>query len=117
MKKTKTIFCCQECGYQAFKWLGRCPECGGWDCFVEERKSPVNRHGSRSEKSLSQSEPVSIDSIEIDDENRTLTGIDEFDRVLGGGVVAGSLVPDRRRSGHRQVYPFASGHPWAGGTR
>ncbi len=92
MKKTKTFYCCQQCGYQALKWLGRCPDCGGWDCFAEERQSPATGPGSRSGKSLMKSEPVSIDSIEIDEDNRTLTGINEFDRVLGGGVVAGSLV-------------------------
>lgn len=92
MKKLKTTYCCQECGYHAPKWLGRCPECGGWDSFVEERQAPVNQPGARPGKPLFRSTPVSIDSIEIDEDHRTLTGIGEFDRVLGGGLVQGSLV-------------------------
>jgi len=91
-KAPKTVYCCQECGYHAPKWLGRCPECGGWDCFVEERKEPVNHHGARPGKSFFRTAPVSIDSVVIDEDNRTLTGIGEFDRVLGGGLIAGSLV-------------------------
>jgi DNA repair protein RadA/Sms len=91
-KAPKTTYCCQECGYHTPKWLGRCPECGGWDSFVEERTAPVNQPGARPGKPLFQSSPVSIDSIEIDEDHRTLTGIGEFDRVLGGGLVQGSLV-------------------------
>jgi DNA repair protein RadA/Sms len=92
MKKTKTIYCCQECGYSAPKWLGRCPECGGWDSFVEERKASPNSPGARIGQAFAKPEPVPIDSVDIDEDNRTQTGIHEFDRVLGGGVVTGSLV-------------------------
>lgn len=91
-KAPKIVYSCQECGYHAPKWLGRCPECGGWDCFVEERKAPAIGPGVRPGKPFLRAEPVSIDSVVINEDNRTLTGIGEFDRVLGGGVIAGSLV-------------------------
>ncbi|MEZ4604950.1 MAG: hypothetical protein R2861_16575 [Desulfobacterales bacterium] len=91
MKKAKIIYCCQECGYNAPKWLGRCPECGGWDSLWKNAKhrqtAPAHEPGSR----LQKPEPVPIDSVDIHEEDRTRTGIHEFDRVLGGGVVAGSL--------------------------
>ncbi|RJP84297.1 MAG: DNA repair protein RadA [Desulfobacteraceae bacterium] len=91
-KKTKTTFCCQECGYFAPKWLGRCPECGGWDCFAEERTAPLTGPGAISGNGLFSAQPVPIDSIVLDEDSRTSTGINEFDRVLGGGVIQGSLV-------------------------
>jgi len=91
-KKIKTAFCCQECGYFAPKWLGRCPECGGWDCFVEERQAPSAGPGALPGKGMFSGQPVPIDSVTLDEDNRTSTGIHEFDRVLGGGVIQGSLV-------------------------
>lgn len=91
-KNTKIIYCCQQCGHHVPKWMGKCPECGGWDSFVEERKIATHKPGYRSNKALLQVEPVPIDSVIIDEDNRTLTGIGEFDRVLGGGVIRGSLV-------------------------
>lgn len=92
MKKTKTVYCCQTCGYQSPKWLGRCPECGAWDAFAEERKAPPAAMGRSFGGASSQAGPVPIDTIPMDGDHRTQTGIHEFDRVLGGGVVAGSLV-------------------------
>lgn len=90
-KNTKTIFCCQSCGYQAPRWLGKCPDCGQWDTFVEEVQRPAMEAAGRRLASAS-IEPVSIDSVELTEEYRLLTGIKEFDRVLGGGLVAGTLV-------------------------
>ncbi len=89
-KKSKILFTCQSCGYQAPKWMGKCPDCGKWDTFAEERivRGPT---ASRSRAAV-QSEPVPIDAIALDQENRSLTGIAEFDRVLGGGLVPGTLV-------------------------
>jgi len=91
-KASKTIFSCQSCGYQTPKWLGKCPDCGEWQSFVEEATSrkPLAKavHGL----SAVQAAPVPIDSIEFDQENRLSTGIKEFDRVLGGGLVPGTLV-------------------------
>jgi DNA repair protein RadA/Sms len=93
MKSPKTVFVCQECGSQSPKWLGRCADCGSWNSFVEERgqaQEPVAAHryqgAGRSASARLYSE------IEIADRARLSTGIGEFDRVLGGGVVPGSLV-------------------------
>jgi DNA repair protein RadA/Sms len=91
-KNQKTIFCCQSCGFQTAKWMGKCPDCGNWDSFVEERSSSASgRQGFRA-ISAPQAAPVPIDSIDIETELRLLTGIKEFDRVLGGGLVPGTLV-------------------------
>jgi DNA repair protein RadA/Sms len=90
-KSVKTIFSCQSCGYQSPKWLGKCPDCGGWDGFVEERQASGARAVTRN-AAVAPSIPVPIDSIEIDHEQRLLTTIHEFDRVLGGGLVPGTLI-------------------------
>ena len=90
-KKARTIFSCQTCGYQAPKWMGKCPDCGTWDSFVEERMAA----GARSGKAgglPAVATPVAIDSIELDIEHRLHTHIQEFDRVLGGGLVFGTLI-------------------------
>ena len=93
MKKTlKTIFSCQSCGYQTPKWMGKCPECGEWDTLVEETQTPGRLQTSIRDRSDAPVAPVAIDSIELENEARFFTGIGEFDRVLGGGVVHGSLV-------------------------
>ncbi len=96
MKKiSKTIFICQTCGCQTPKWMGKCPDCGEWDTFAEETQSSKPSQGSAkfSRTGLSdKTKPIPIDSIEIEDEERISTGIGEFDRVLGGGLVAGTLV-------------------------
>ncbi len=86
--KIKTIHTCQTCGYQSAKWLGKCPDCAGWNTLVEEQvtKNEPNRTG------IAGSEPTLFSEITGAAEERTVTGISEFDRVLGGGLVAGSLV-------------------------
>jgi DNA repair protein RadA/Sms len=91
-KASKTAFTCQSCGYQAPKWMGKCPDCGGWGSFVEERQAAAGRLAVKRDAAVAPSTPVPIDSIEIDNEKRLLTSIQEFDRVLGGGIVAGSLI-------------------------
>jgi DNA repair protein RadA/Sms len=91
-KSHKTIYSCQTCGYQAPKWLGKCPDCGAWDSFVEERSSAGFSRRSASTISGPPTAPVPIDCIELDMELRLLTRIQEFDRVLGGGLVPGTLV-------------------------
>ena len=88
-----TVYVCQHCGHQERKWLGKCPECGEWSSFVEERervapKGAAARGGMR----LRQTQPVAYGDIESQDDVRTSSGITEFDRVLGGGIVPGSLV-------------------------
>jgi DNA repair protein RadA/Sms len=91
-KNTKTIFTCQACGYQAPKWLGKCPDCGQWQTFVEEYQN-VKTPGSSAEGLISSHrEPICIEDIEFDSEERISTGIGEFDRVLGGGLVPGTMV-------------------------
>ncbi|RLC10885.1 MAG: DNA repair protein RadA [Deltaproteobacteria bacterium] len=96
MKKiSKTAFVCQSCGYQTPGWLGKCPDCGRWDTLVEERfrKAPIQKSsGVARGMSDFKSKPVPIDSIELDPEERITTGIGEFDRVLGGGIVPGTLI-------------------------
>jgi DNA repair protein RadA/Sms len=98
MSKSRTVFVCQECGSQAPKWAGRCGECGAWNSFVEERAEPPGLNTAPSETGTryalaSTSAAARIYSdIDIQQQARMSTGLDEFDRVLGGGVVPGSLV-------------------------
>ena len=84
------IFYCKECGYESAKWLGQCPGCREWNTFVEEA---VMKKGS-SHKSISTGElkPSKLSEISLESEERTKTELDELDRVLGGGIVSGSLV-------------------------
>ncbi len=90
MAKAKTAFVCQECGYQSARWLGKCPTCGKWNSLVEERLEVD--FASREERRFSTAKPTPISSIKLRPEEKFLTGISEFDHVLGGGVTAGSLV-------------------------
>lgn len=89
-KKDKFTFRCQSCGNQSPKWLGRCQDCGAWESFVEERILSGPQDRSRGLQVVN--EPVAMDSVDCEETLRLSTGIGEFDRVLGGGVVAGSLV-------------------------
>lgn len=91
-KNTKTIFTCQTCGYQSPKWMGKCPDCNEWDSLVEEVVARKPAKSQRGAGPASPSKPVPIDSVAVADEFRLETGIAEFDRVLGGGLVPGSLV-------------------------
>jgi len=89
--KTKTIFSCQNCGYQAPKWLGRCPDCNSWNTFVEEDYSaPLAKQKERT--ALYKDEPVLLKDVEAKDTDRVKTHIQELDRVLGGGIVRGSVI-------------------------
>lgn len=91
MAKTKYRFVCQSCGYVSAKWLGRCPECGGWDTLVEEAEVSV-KSKSYLPTNNEKLKPRTIASVAQTKIERLATGIREFDRVLGGGVVPGSLV-------------------------
>lgn len=91
MAKVKTKYVCQSCGYETVKWLGKCPECMRWNTLVEE----VEEKNSKKEVFFIDKgsvKPISINSIETKEEERFTTQIKELDRVLGGGIVKGSLV-------------------------
>src|SRR5438093_7324819 len=91
MAKSRIVYACQSCGYQSPKWLGKCPDCNQWNSLVEERQERVSH--PRGELSLgSKEDPSPIHEIDTEAEGRALTGIGEFDRVLGGGLVAGSVI-------------------------
>ena len=94
MAKTKYKFVCQSCGYTTAKWLGRCPECGAWDSLVEEAEVATSGRNSKSYLPTGgeKIKPRTIASVAHVKVERLATGIHEFDRVLGGGVVPGSLV-------------------------
>ena len=88
--KTSTVYFCQSCGYESPKWMGQCPGCREWNTFVEEtveKKSTAKVHERRAAGG-----PVCLSSIETKDEERVTTRMQELDRVLGGGIVPGSLV-------------------------
>lgn len=90
-KGKTTVFFCQSCGYESSKWMGQCPGCREWNTFVEETVD------KKAEKILSSDhgkthKPVSLNSVVMEQEERIQTGMQEFDRVLGGGIVPGSLV-------------------------
>lgn len=89
MAKTKTQYVCQECGYSTGRWLGRCPTCGNYNTLVEEI---VEKSNSSLKKSNLLATPQTLDDIKAIDEDRTTTCIEELDRVLGGGIVQGSLT-------------------------
>ncbi|MBW2370684.1 MAG: DNA repair protein RadA [Deltaproteobacteria bacterium] len=89
-KNIKTHFACQACGYRAPKWMGKCPDCGQWETFIEERVSAGNSDKYR--RPGESNKPVPIDTDMPEREMRIYTGIGEFDRALGGGLVPGSMV-------------------------
>src|SRR3990172_9442039 len=90
-RQARAVFCCTECGYESPKWLGRCPECASWNSFSERARasSGTKVHGTGV---ATGSAPVEMAALADEDEPRLPLGIPEFDRVLGGGVVAGSLA-------------------------
>ena len=95
-KAKKTVFFCQNCGYESAKWMGQCPGCREWNSFVEETVSQGAKKGSGQAAAGSPGgragKPVKLSEIDIREDNRVKTGMDELDRVLGGGVVQGSMV-------------------------
>jgi len=91
MAKTKSIYICQNCGAESPKWLGRCPSCGEWNTYVEELVEKKQNTGKLSAQ-LSGNQPLTLDKIETVKNRRISVGIEEFDRVLGGGIVPGSLI-------------------------
>ena len=91
MGKNKSVYVCNECGYEAVKWVGKCPSCSNWNTMNEEIKVQIQSRGAFSQLQKS-SELVSINDITFDQQNRVSSGIGELDRVLGGGIVDGSLI-------------------------
>ena len=93
MAKSRSVYVCAECGFESAKWYGKCPECGEWNTMAEEISSVSTGKGNGAKKSLSSVQKVmKLNEITGDVEKRISTGIKEFDRVLGGGIVVGSLV-------------------------
>ncbi len=88
-KAKKSVYFCQNCGHEEAKWLGQCPACKEWNTFAEEKVTPVN---TRTVKERRDTRVVTLSSVVTDEDDRMLTGIEELDRVLGGGIVKGSLV-------------------------
>ena len=93
LKNKKTVYFCQECGYESAKWMGQCPGCKSWNTFVEETVSTKKPSSSGAMKSSEKrQEPVILKDISLSEDERQTTQIGELDRVLGGGIVPGSLV-------------------------
>ncbi len=90
MAKAKSVFVCQSCGYESPKWMGRCPSCDEWNTMIEELINKAT--GRKASGSGENNKPVPMDRIDLSMEARGSTGIAELDRVLGGGIVKGSLV-------------------------
>ncbi len=91
--KTKTVFFCSDCGYESPKWSGRCPACGSWNTMVEApAETKAKSGGVLASSRMPKNPPELLSSLGTDDEIRFHTGFEEFDRVLGGGAVRGSLV-------------------------
>lgn len=90
MAKSKTVFFCGECGYESAKWLGQCPVCKAWNAFSEA--PAVKKGGSSLKTGVAASLPIKIKDVSLESDERVTTGISELDRVLGGGIVKGSLV-------------------------
>ncbi|MBP3927242.1 MAG: DNA repair protein RadA, partial [Clostridium sp.] len=96
MAKAKTTtFFCSECGYESAKWMGQCPACKAWNTMVEEPvapKTPGRGISQESRRAAAERKPVTLDEITLDEEDRIGTGFEELDRVLGSGIVKGSMV-------------------------
>ncbi len=90
--KTNTKFVCNECGFESIKWLGKCPSCNGWNTFAEEIPAPKGRYDSPAKAENVRSAPVTLDEISETQGERLPTGNAELDRVLGGGIVRGSMI-------------------------
>jgi DNA repair protein RadA/Sms len=91
-KQSNTIFICQNCGFESRKWLGKCPECGEWNSLVEERLLTTKKGRSGNGFRVREAKAVAYSEIESQDDTRVSSGVTEFDRVLGGGIVPGTLV-------------------------
>ena len=90
--RPSTSFFCNECGYESSKWMGQCPACKAWNTFVEEPAGRTAQTGRSGSSRMNAPEPTSVAAVSLEPLKRYLTGMPELDRVLGGGIVPGSLV-------------------------
>jgi len=95
MPKSSTKYVCQNCGYSSLKWMGKCPECESWNSFIEEiihvdKRKPSSKSHANIDLKITGLSKVS--DIDVKEDRRTIVGINELDRVLGGGIVAGSVI-------------------------
>ncbi len=91
MVQTKSIYTCQNCGAQSAKWIGKCPACNEWNSYVEEVIGKKQSTGKLSAQ-ISGNQPLTLDKIETIQNKRIAVPIEEFNRVLGGGIVPGSII-------------------------
>ena len=91
-QRTKTVYFCSECGNESPKWLGKCPACGAWNSYVEEKVSTTNSREALLPGSMLSSKPVRLGDIEQVAEERIPMPSGELNRVLGGGLVTGSII-------------------------
>lgn len=92
MAKTKTTYVCQNCGAESSKWIGRCPSCGEWNTYHEEIIAPSLNAGLAFTQGKEKRKPQLLDNIKSDEKSRQKSGLAELDRILGGGIVGGSLI-------------------------
>src|SRR5690349_15444208 len=92
MAKTKSTYFCQNCGVQSPKWVGKCPSCGEWNTYVEELIQKEEKGNWNSTSKQIASKPKSLGEISYSEEHRIVTSDGELNRVLGGGIVPGSIV-------------------------
>ena len=90
--KAKTVFFCKECGYETPKWMGQCPGCHQWNTMTEEKVSPMSKGTGKRGDNLPRQELTGLFEVSMEEEDRSSSGIPELDRVLGGGIVKGSLT-------------------------
>ena len=101
MAKQSTVFVCSNCGNESSKWFGKCPACNEWNTCYEEKLTTKSGTKATSKKVA---EPIKLNEVKKQSITRTSTGFVELDRVLGGGLVKGSLTLIRRRTWNRKVY-------------
>ena len=101
MAKIKSVFVCEECGYESPKWMGKCPDCGNWNTFTEEQVVQQNKAVKEAIKvrELARKPIKKLSEVTSSKSDRIVTGISEFDRVMGGGIVKDSITIITARPG------------------
>ena len=105
MAKAKSVYVCNQCGYETARWMGKCPECGSWNSFTEETRAAAPEPAEKKLKRApgSGAEAMLVDDIPDEAMARLTTGIGELDRVLGGGVVEGSVLTADQLNGFGEL--------------